>query len=145
MLATPNKPLGKSNRIAAFYLAITFGTLGVNIWITLRRQMYVGLAIFVFLVLLDLFLFCKTISSSSIYIQRNSDLLFIDLMETFDADSLCPFCQIIRLPRSRHCNICNRCVERYDHHCPWVNNCVGRSNHAYFFFHLVTVVIYCSF
>lgn len=65
------------------------------------------------------------------------------LLETFDPESLCPFCQVIRLPMSRHCNICNKCVDRYDHHCPWVNNCVGRTNHANFYLHLVLVILYC--
>ena len=67
----------------------------------------------------------------------------MSLLETFDPESLCPFCQVIRLPQSRHCNICNQCVERYDHHCPWVGNCVGRTNHSSFYLHLILIVIYC--
>ena len=81
--------------------------------------------------------------SESSYIERDSDVSFVSLMETFDAESLCPFCRVIRLPQSRHCNICNRCVERYDHHCPWVNNCIGKTNHIYFYIHLILVLAYC--
>lgn len=48
---------------------------------------------------------------------------------------MCPDCLVLRTPRSRHCAICNRCVERFDHHCPWLNNCVGiRNNNAFIFF-----------
>ena len=41
-------------------------------------------------------------------------------------------CKLIKTKRSRHCTICGRCVERFDHHCPWVNNCVGDNNHWLF-------------
>lgn len=66
----------------------------------------------------------------------NEGIEFLSLLEAFDAQSLCPECQIIRTGRSRHCIICRRCVERYDHHCPWINNCVGIRNHNIFFVYL---------
>jgi hypothetical protein len=61
-------------------------------------------------------------------------------MELVDPIALCPDCLVIRTPRSRHCNTCNKCVERFDHHCPWINNCVGVNNHAYFIFFLFFLV-----
>jgi palmitoyltransferase len=57
---------------------------------------------------------------------------------------MCPDCQVLRTSRSKHCAICNRCVERFDHHCPWLNNCVGIQNHnpyLVFIFSLLTVLI----
>jgi palmitoyltransferase len=50
---------------------------------------------------------------------------FLELMKVFDPVLLCPDCETVRTDRSRHCSICNKCVERFDHHCPWINNCVG--------------------
>lgn len=53
-------------------------------------------------------------------------------MQVIDPLHLCPECFVIKTPRSRHCSVCNKCVERYDHHCPWINNCVGIKNHRDF-------------
>ena len=66
----------------------------------------------------------------------------MDLLEEFDMHEICPTCAIIIQPRSKHCFICNRCVDRFDHHCPWLNNCVGRRNHPYFACFVLTQGIY---
>ena len=63
---------------------------------------------------------------------NNLYLYLQDLLELIDPVQLCPDCEIVRTPRSRHCSICNKCVERFDHHCPWTDNCVGINNHSYF-------------
>ena len=43
--------------------------------------------------------------------------------------------------RSYHCDICNVCIQQYDHHCPWINNCVGKKNIKRFMFFLISVEI----
>ena len=67
---------------------------------------------------------------------------FMRLMEAFQLDTLCPHCEIIMPRRTRHCSVCNKCVERFDHHCPWISNCVGKGNFAYFYFHILFVFLY---
>ena len=142
MLRTPSKPLSKNNKIISLFLlliSVTFGLSAVMLnALSIRWVFYM----IVGLLLADLIFFTITWSSKSSYIYGNKSIEFADLLETFDAESLCPFCEVIRMPRSRHCNICNRCVERYDHHCPWVNNCIGKTNHLYFYIHLVLLIAY---
>jgi len=65
------------------------------------------------------------------------DIPFQELLIKFDSTMLCPECEIIWTQRSKHCSICNWCVEWFDHHCPWINNCVGLKNHTWFLWFLL--------
>lgn len=64
---------------------------------------------------------------------------FLELLRDINPADLCPDCRIIKTARSRHCAICNQCVERFDHHCPWINNCVGIKNHNAFMLFVLSI------
>ena len=74
------------------------------------------------------------------YLQSPKGVPFMEMMKIFDPVLLCADCEVVRTDRSRHCSICNRCVERFDHHCPWVNNCVGLGNHGVFMSFLISML-----
>ena len=67
------------------------------------------------------------------------DNKFMDLLANIHSCEMCPDCEVLRTPRSRHCAICNHCVERFDHHCPYINNCVGIRNHNAFLVFLLSL------
>lgn len=48
-------------------------------------------------------------------------------------------------PRTHHCNVCGRCIMKYDHHCPWIANCVGHFNHHYFILFLFYLCLGCTY
>lgn len=54
----------------------------------------------------------------------------------------CPLCATHVLDRSKHCRVCNRCVDLFDHHCNWLNNCIGRKNYPLFLVLLLLVGIF---
>ncbi|EPS58309.1 hypothetical protein M569_16505, partial [Genlisea aurea] len=45
------------------------------------------------------------------------------------------------LKYSKHCRVCDKCVDRFDHHCRWLNNCIGRKNYRKFFALMVSALL----
>ncbi|KAJ0545174.1 putative protein S-acyltransferase [Helianthus annuus] len=42
---------------------------------------------------------------------------------------------------SKHCRVCDKCVDRFDHHCRWLNNCVGKKNYKKFFTLMISALL----
>jgi palmitoyltransferase ZDHHC13/17 len=76
------------------------------------------------------------------YLKPEHD--FLELLQKVHACELCADCKVLVTARSKHCMVCNRCVERYDHHCPWINNCVGIHNHNSFLVFVITLLTICT-
>lgn len=54
----------------------------------------------------------------------------------------CHLCNIrASSSRTKHCRLCNKCVERFDHHCKWLNQCVGARNYVAFVVCVVSAVL----
>ena len=86
--------------------------------------------------------FFLTVKMKPGYMKGTSTIPFVRLVEKFEANLLCPCCEVICTADSRHCYICNQCVERFDHHCQWVNNCIGLQNHSYFYLFIILQDLY---
>ena len=78
-------------------------------------------------------------SNPGIMINKEyKDLL--DIVEKGEeADNFCPYCLVKHKYRSKHCLVCEKCIEEFDHHCFWVGNCIGKNNYTLFFIFLIYV------
>ena len=67
------------------------------------------------------------------------------LKKNIDLTKYCYKCFIKKTIYSKHCIICDRCYDRFDHHCYWINKCVAKKNYIYFLMFLFEVFLYLSF
>ncbi|XP_062278996.1 palmitoyltransferase ZDHHC11 [Scomber scombrus] len=56
-------------------------------------------------------------------------------------DLHCYLCDIKVGPKVKHCGVCNKCIEDFDHHCKWLNTCVGGRNYWHFFVALCSAAL----
>lgn len=83
--------------------------------------------------------------------QRNQD----KLCTVYQADGVlfpddfqsrkCSTCSVMRIPRSKHCSVCNHCVHGFDHHCIWLNICISVSNKRSFLLFLLATALLCGY
>jgi hypothetical protein len=57
----------------------------------------------------------------------------------------CKTCKFTKVPRSKHCNVCNKCIEKFDHHCIWINQCVGAKNYKFFLLFISIHAVMCLY
>ena len=66
---------------------------------------------------------------------------FLDIIEQDELlEYYCPKCLIKMNYRTKHCLICEKCIDNFDHHCFWVGNCIGKKNFSLFFNFLIYVI-----
>ncbi len=70
------------------------------------------------------------------------EVLQIGNEKNIDLENFCFYCKVIKSMRTFHCQVCGKCVEKFDHHCVYINNCLGYRNHKYFFLFLLSMLLY---
>ena len=95
--------------------------------------------LFISFLLFILFFILSFSEPGTLINQENKDMLSLvekgELLEEY-----CPKCLIKINYRTKHCLICERCVEDFDHHCFWVGNCIGKKNFSLFFIFLIFII-----
>ena len=141
----PMKKINPSNATLGSFIAMVGGSyvalllfvfpyIYADGWFPIITIMWISTMVF----------FTATVKIKPGFMRGTSAIPFLRLVEKFEPNMLCPACEVICTSDSRHCYICNQCVERFDHHCQWVNNCIGIKNHSYFFFFICAQAIYMT-
>jgi len=97
------------------------------------------------LYLVALLFFLLTACKDPGIVKKSKNISFLKLNQYFEPSYICPTCEILAPKESRHCYICNKCVDRFDHHCQWVNQCIGIGNHSVFYCFLLSIWAYLIF
>ena len=58
-----------------------------------------------------------------------------------DLSRICFTCWEWKGLRTKHCSVCDVCVDGFDHHCGWLNTCVAEKNHREFILMILFVFI----
>jgi len=53
-------------------------------------------------------------------------------INSFDCKKYCPTCLKARPRKSKHCRVCNTCVEHYHHHSYTLGKCIDKTNHLFY-------------
>lgn len=77
------------------------------------------------------------------YVEQDPTLNWEDVLKKIPAKYLCFSCKVIRPPRSQHCSVSNKCVDRYEAFSFWTNSSVGRQNAGYYFAFIFYVWLNC--
>ena len=64
--------------------------------------------------------------------------------EGIDVRNYCSKCYIQKSNNIRHCFICDKCVEDFNHHCFWINKCIGKNNKFFYFIFILFSLIYAN-
>lgn len=60
--------------------------------------------------------FVLAVRSKPGYLERGQGEEFEmeNLLKHVPSEKICPFCKVIKTPRSKHCATCNKCVDRFE-------------------------------
>ena len=109
--------------------------------------------IFVFLIVPEVILFFCVLPYLDLYEIIANGILFVLAMLTYktlidkghELKQYCPTCYVKKTTIGKHCFLCDKCIEGFEHHCFWINKCIGKRNIiAYFVFLLFGFVFTLS-
>ena len=94
-----------------------------------------------FSTLIFIILYSYIIFSDPGVIEKNGEPWINIIKSGKNLNKMCPYCRVEQGKFSKHCFLCDKCIEVFDHHCHWINNCVGHLNKPYFLGFIISLLI----
>ena len=74
-------------------------------------------------------------------VYSNINLSWLEMVENkFYINNYCPYCKCQKTIKVKHCHICKKCIDGFDHHCNWIDNCIGEKNIGRFIFFILMII-----
>ena len=97
--------------------------------------------VFWFLILSLFISFFITNKSDPGFLEAKDNLTWLQMVEKkIYINEYCPYCRVKKTSKVKHCHVCKKCINGFDHHCNWIDNCVGEKNKSQFLF-FVTITL----
>ena len=84
--------------------------------------------------LLSLLFYFLSVRCDSTCIENEGNLSYSD-------NRKCKVCNHFQILRMKHCEICQKCIHKYDHHCKLMEVCIGEFNHKYYICFLISYIV----
>ena len=102
-------------------LFIFYYNYGIIVFFPNKKVPYYSIYIIYFLVLISLYSFyLSCVIDPGIINKKNYKIMKLkyNIPTLYGEEKMeCKKCGISKIPRSKHCNICNMCIEKFDRHC----------------------------
>ena len=133
------------NSVLIYYLQLNYISNYNNIYNTgVSNDTYKIIFIIINMLFFFSFIFISTSDPGSI--KKNIGIDWISLvMKNYNINRICPYCKVNKIFLSKHCFICNHCVQEQYHHCNMIGNCIGKENMKLYIFFLICCFIYFLF
>lgn len=118
-----------------------FALVLIDLLPVINNEVYLGLFIALFSIILVLYLVTSCCNTKTKEKKETRPLLTL-IEQGDDVGSFCPFCMINKDKTTKHCVICNKCIEGFDHHCFFFINCIGKRNLVLFYVFIITVNVF---
>ena len=136
-IRAPSRPIHRKWSLCILFITLLALSTCTNLYLTLNTPYIYTAASTIQWILLALILI-----KDPGYLRSIKTQSLMDLCQENESVMVCPECVVQRKPRSIHCQVCGKCVEKFDHHCPWINSCIGARNLSLFFLFILWTEVF---